>query len=75
MSLILILLLSAFLVWLYSENTHKRNILDGIHGSINQMTHSLKSLEESGKVLDGDITNLQQEVAQILVNTNTSTDV
>lgn len=72
-SLLLVVFLCTFLVWLYSENSHKRDILQGIHHNINKMTHSFESLEQSGKELDSDITNLKQEIAMISnVNTNSS---
>ena len=63
-----VIIVSLITIWFYTENTHKRSVLKGIHSSMNQMTVSLKSLEESGRELDSDIDQLKKEIGS--KNTN-----
>lgn len=63
-----VILASLITIWFYTENTQKRSALEGIHSSMNQMTGSLKSLEESGRELDSDIDKLKKEITS--KNTN-----
>lgn len=63
-----VIVVSLITIWLYTENTHKLSALEGIHSSMNQMTGSLRSLEESGRELDSDIDQLKKEIGS--KNTN-----
>lgn len=67
-----VILLSLITIWFYTDNTQKRNALEGIHSSMNHMIGSLKSLEESGRELDSDIYELKKEITSKNTNLVTS---
>ena len=67
-----VIVVSLITIWFYTENTHKRSALEGIHSSMNEMTGSLRSLEESGRELDSDINQLKKEIGSKNTNLVTS---